>query len=94
MKVLVTGASGALGRLLCRRLEGDGEGALRVLERMSKVYGGSTSVGWSEGVSLTERERGDLVFGVKVEFADTTGMLKAGLPITVHIEAPVPAKAP
>jgi len=43
-------------------------------------------------VALTERERADLVFGVKVEFADTTGMLKAGLPITVHFEAPVPAK--
>jgi HlyD family secretion protein len=45
-------------------------------------------------VALTERERADLVFGVKVEFADTTGMLKAGLPITVRIEAPVPARAP
>jgi hypothetical protein len=32
---------------------------------------------------------------VKVEFADTTGFLKAGLPITVHIEAAAPAtKAP
>ncbi len=45
-------------------------------------------------VALTERERADLLFGVKVEFADTTRVLKAGLPITVHIEAPVPAKAP
>lgn len=45
-------------------------------------------------VALTERERADLMFGVKVEFADTTGMLKAGLPITVHIEVPVPVRAP
>jgi len=29
---------------------------------------------------------------VKVEFSDTTGMLKAGLPITVRIDAPLPAK--
>jgi HlyD family secretion protein len=34
-------------------------------------------------VALTEKERADLVFGVKVEFRDTTGMLKAGLPATV-----------
>lgn len=45
-------------------------------------------------VALTERERADLMFGVKVEFADTTGMLKAGLPVTVHIEAPAAPKAP
>lgn len=45
-------------------------------------------------VALTEKERADLLFGVKVEFADTTGMLKAGLPITVHIDAPVPVPKP
>jgi HlyD family secretion protein len=47
-------------------------------------------------VALTDNERADLLFGVKVEFADSTGMLKAGLPITVRIDAPVPpaAKAP
>jgi HlyD family secretion protein len=40
-------------------------------------------------VALTEEERADLVFGVKVEFSDTTGMLKAGLPATVALpEAP------
>jgi len=36
-------------------------------------------------VALTEDERADLTFGVKVEFADTTGALKPGLPITVSI---------
>lgn len=36
-------------------------------------------------VALTEDERADLTFGVKVEFADTTGVLKPGLPITVSI---------
>jgi HlyD family secretion protein len=40
-------------------------------------------------VALTEKERADLVFGVKVELRDTTGMLKAGLPATVTLpEAP------
>ncbi len=58
----------------------------------------ATKAEFTPRVALTERERNDLLFAVKVEFADTTGMLKAGLPITVHIEAPVAtppgAKAP
>lgn len=36
-------------------------------------------------VALTEEERNDLLFGVKVELADTTGMLKPGLPVTVRL---------
>ncbi len=36
-------------------------------------------------VALTESERADLLFGVKVELADSTGMLKAGLPVTVRV---------
>lgn len=44
----------------------------------------STSAEFTPRVALTERERADLVFGVKVRFApDSTGFLKAGLPITV-----------
>ncbi|HEU4699182.1 MAG TPA: HlyD family efflux transporter periplasmic adaptor subunit [Gemmatimonadales bacterium] len=35
-------------------------------------------------VALTETERADLLFGVKVAIADTTGRAKAGLPATVH----------
>jgi HlyD family secretion protein len=35
-------------------------------------------------VALTEEERGDLVFGVKVMLADTSGSLRAGLPMTVY----------
>ena len=38
-------------------------------------------------VALTERERADLVFGVKVALGDTTGFLKPGLPATVEIHA-------
>lgn len=36
-------------------------------------------------VALTEEERADLLFGVKIEFDDPTGMLKPGLPVTVRI---------
>jgi HlyD family secretion protein len=36
-------------------------------------------------VALTEDEREDLLFGVKVELTDPSGMLKAGLPVTVRI---------
>lgn len=40
-------------------------------------------------VALTEEERADLLFGVKVELLDTTGVLKPGLPTTVTLpEAP------
>ena len=35
-------------------------------------------------VALTEDERADLLFGVKVELRDSAGMLKAGLPVTVR----------
>jgi HlyD family secretion protein len=35
-------------------------------------------------VALTEDERADLLFGVKVDLIDAAGMLKAGLPITVR----------
>jgi HlyD family secretion protein len=35
-------------------------------------------------VALTEDERADLLFGVKVELEDTANMLKAGLPISVR----------
>jgi len=34
-------------------------------------------------VALTEDERADLMFGVKIQFADTSRTLKAGLPVTV-----------
>jgi HlyD family secretion protein len=36
-------------------------------------------------IALTEEERADLMFGVKVEFEDSTGMLRPGLPATVSI---------
>jgi HlyD family secretion protein len=49
-------------------------------------------------VALTEEERADLLFGVKVAFADTSALLKAGLPVTVRfaapVQGPVPTRAP
>lgn len=42
-------------------------------------------------IALTEEERADLMFGVRVDFADTTGLFKAGLPVTVRF---VEARAP
>jgi HlyD family secretion protein len=48
----------------------------------------ATKAEFTPRVALTEKERNDLLFAVKIEFSDTTGFLKAGLPITVHIEAP------
>jgi HlyD family secretion protein len=35
--------------------------------------------------ALTERERADLVFGIKVSFDDPAGRLKAGLPVTLEV---------
>lgn len=41
-------------------------------------------------VALTEDEREDLLFGVRVEFDDASGMLKAGLPLTIDLPAREP----
>jgi len=37
-------------------------------------------------VALTEKERADLLFGVKLDIIDTTGTFKPGLPATVTID--------
>lgn len=41
-------------------------------------------------IALTEDERADLVFGVKVALTDTTGLLRPGLPATVELEPTTP----
>jgi len=41
-------------------------------------------------IALTEEERADLVFGVKVALTDTTGLLRPGLPATVELEPAAP----
>ena len=63
-------------------------------EFKGRVVALSTQAEYTPRVALTEKERADLLFGVKIEFADSTGMLKAGLPVTVHIDAPLPAAKP
>lgn len=42
--------------------------------------------------ALTEEERADLLFGVKVAILDTTGILKPGMPttVTLHTTKPLP----
>ncbi len=43
----------------------------------------ATRAEYTPRVALTEQERADQLFGVRVEFSDSTGYLKAGLPVTV-----------
>jgi HlyD family secretion protein len=50
-----------------------------------RVVAISPTAEFTPRIALTEEERADLVFGVKVVLEDTTGMLKAGLPATVEI---------
>ena len=45
----------------------------------------STKAEFTPRVALTEDERADMLFGVKIDLEDRTGALKAGLPVTVRI---------
>ena len=47
----------------------------------------ATKAEYTPRVALTERERADLLFGVKIQFEDRRGMLKAGVPVTVTFRA-------
>jgi HlyD family secretion protein len=65
-------------------------------EMLNRIFNGrvvaiNTKAEFTPRVALTEDERADLMFGVKVEFTDSTGMLKPGLPITVTIPKRVPS---
>ena len=59
-----------------------------------KIVAISPKAEFTPRVALTETERADLLFAVKAEFSDSTGMLKAGIPVTVRIDAPVPPAKP
>jgi HlyD family secretion protein len=50
----------------------------------ARVTALATAAEFTPRVALTEKERADLLFGVKLELSDTTGRLKAGLPATAH----------
>ena len=58
-------------------------------EFTGRVAAVATHAEFTPRVALTEEERADLLFGVKVELTDSSGMLKAGLPVTVRL-LPVP----
>jgi HlyD family secretion protein len=45
----------------------------------------ATKAEFTPRVALTEDERADLLFAVRVELEDSTGTLKAGLPVTVRL---------
>ena len=53
-------------------------------EFQARVTALATAAEFTPRVALTEKERADLLFGVKLELSDTTGRLKAGLPATAH----------
>jgi membrane fusion protein YbhG len=50
----------------------------------ARVTALATAAEFTPRVALTEKERADLLFGVKLELTDPTGRLKAGLPATAH----------
>ena len=52
----------------------------------ARVTSIATSAEFTPRVALTEKERADLLFGVKLDIADTTGTFKPGLPATVTID--------
>jgi HlyD family secretion protein len=52
----------------------------------ARVASVATEAEFTPRVALTEKERGDLLFGVKLDIDDTTGTFKPGLPATVTID--------
>ena len=60
---------------------------------MARVTALATTAEFTPRVALTEEERADLLFGVKLELSDSTGTLKAGLPATARFGA-LPAPDP
>jgi HlyD family secretion protein len=51
-----------------------------------RVASVATKAEFTPRVALTENERADLLFAVKVELEDATGMLKPGLPVMVRFQ--------
>jgi HlyD family secretion protein len=76
-----------LGDTLSAQLDGD---STRYQGRVAAI---ATKAEFTPRVALTERERADLLFGVRVEFADSSERLRAGLPITVHVPIVSAARA-
>lgn len=71
-----------VGQAVTARLDAYPDRAFR-----GRIAALATRAEFTPRVALTEDEREDLLFGVRVEFEDTSGMLKAGLPVTVEFPA-------
>jgi HlyD family secretion protein len=72
------------GDSLVARLDGD---STTYRGRVSAI---ASRAEFTPRVALTDQERADLLFAVKLEFSDSTGRLKAGLPITVTLPSTKP----
>ncbi|HYW32415.1 MAG TPA: HlyD family efflux transporter periplasmic adaptor subunit [Gemmatimonas sp.] len=78
----------SVGDTLVARLDGDSTAYRgRIVSIASKAE-------FTPRVALTDDERADLLFGVKLEFDDRSRRLKAGLPITVQLPATAGPKPP
>jgi HlyD family secretion protein len=71
-----------VGDTLVALLDGD---TTRYRGRVSSI---ASKAEFTPRVALTEQERADLLFGVKIEFDQGAGGLRAGLPITVQLPRP------
>ena len=69
----------AIGDTLSAQLDGD------TTHYRGRIASIATKAEFTPRVALTEQERADLLFGVKVEFGDHAQRLRAGLPITVQL---------
>lgn len=69
-----------VGQTVTARLDAFPDRAFR-----GRIVALSPRAEYTPRVALTEDEREDLLFGVRVEFDDASGMLKAGLPLTVEL---------
>ncbi len=67
------------GDTLSARLDGD------TTTFRGRITAIATRAEFTPRVALTEQEREDLLFGVKVEFAEAGDRLRAGMPITVTL---------
>lgn len=76
------------GDTLVARLDGDST-AYR-----GRVAAIASKAEFTPRVALTDQERADLLFGVKIEFDDQRQRLKAGLPITVTLPVSTATRAP
>ena len=81
LAILTTNLRANVDEAFTRRLDAIIDFPVPEEEDRHRLWGGNLR----PELPRTEEERADLLFGVKVAFHDSTGMLKPGLPITVRI---------